>query len=69
VGLQLTVLNQHSSVNSWCVATYTTTKNHYIEYITGHKNPNNLDNIKIGDLKVKNRDHEKYLNKMNMSNS
>jgi len=32
--------------------------------ITGHKKLKKLDNVKIGNLKRKNKDHKKYLNKM-----
>jgi len=40
--------------------------NHYNESITGHKKLKKLDNVKIGHLKKKNRDHKKYLHKMKM---
>jgi len=53
-------------VKSCCAATYTKSQNHYNESITGHKKLKNLDNVKIGNLKRKNRDHKKYLNKMKM---
>jgi len=43
-------------VNGCCATTY----------ITGHKKLKKLDNVKIGNLKGKNRDHKKYLNKMKM---
>jgi len=46
-------------VNSCCATTYTTTKNHYNESITGHKKLKKLYNVKIGNLKRKNRDHKK----------
>jgi len=45
-------------VNSCCVTTYTTTQNHY-NAITGHKKLKKIDNVKIGNLKKKNRDHKK----------
>jgi len=37
---------------------YTNTQNHYNESITGHKKLKKLDNVKIGNLKKKNRDHK-----------
>jgi len=43
-------------VNSYCATTYTKA-NHYNESITGHKKIK-LDNVKIGNLKRKKRDHK-----------
>jgi len=48
-------------VNSCCATTYTKTQNHYNESITGHKKLKKLDIVKIGNLKMKNRDHKKIL--------
>jgi len=51
-----------SSVNSCCTTTYTKTYNHhnvYYESITGHKKLKKLDNVEIGNLIKKNRDHKK----------
>jgi len=56
---------QHTSpVSSCCATTYTKIQNYYNVSITGHKKLKKLDNVKIGNLKKKNRDHKKYLNKM-----
>jgi len=46
-------------VNGCCATTYTTTQNHYNESITGQEKLKKLDNVKIGNLKKKNRDHKK----------
>jgi len=43
------------SVNSCCATTYTKTQSHYNKSITKLKK---LDNVKIGNLKRKNRDHK-----------
>jgi len=48
-----------NSVNSCCATTYTKSQDHYNESITGHKKLKKLDNVKIDNLKRKNRDHEK----------
>jgi len=66
VGLKLIDLTRISSVNSCCATVYTTTQNHYNESITGHKKLKKLDNVKIRNIKKKNRDHKKYINKMKM---
>jgi len=66
VGLKLTDLIHISSENSCCATTYTTTQNHYNVSINGHKKLKKLDNVKIGNLKKKNRDHKNCLNKMKM---
>jgi len=51
----------------WTAATtYTKTQNYYNVSIIEHKKLKKLNNVKIGNLKKKNRDHKKYLNKVKM---
>jgi len=63
-GTQTRFFQYASPVSSCCATTYTKTQSHYNLSITGHKKLKKLDNVKIGNLKKKNRDHKKYLNKM-----
>jgi len=46
-----------SSANSCCATTNAKTQNHHYKSITGHKKLKKLDNVKIGNLKKKNKGH------------
>jgi len=59
VGLEPADLKPMSPVSSYCAITYTKTWSHHNVSITGHKKLKKLDNVKIGSLKRKNRDHKK----------
>jgi len=50
-----------NSINICCATTYTKNQDHHNESITGHKKLKKLDNVKIGNLKRKNRDDKKVL--------
>ena len=52
---QTCVLHHTSPVSSYCATPYTKSQNEN----TGHKKQKKLDNVKIGNLKRKNRDHKK----------